>query len=158
MTRAILLVGELNPYGRNPSHALYPWPPNCAGWRLCYTILGMEKAEYLAAFNRVNLCYGKWSIKSAREAVEKYRGRDRILLGAKVAAAHGINGFEWFSTVARDGNLCLAWPHPSGLCRVWNDVKTVGLARESLERFRRECAQAGSSPAAGDRVAGRGKS
>lgn len=50
-----------------------------------------------------------------------------VLLGAKVARAFEFNPFEPF-TVA-DGGKTLVLPHPSGLCRMWNEAGTVERAR-----------------------------
>lgn len=66
-----LLVGEQNPYQADPRlaqrFALYPDPPRCAGWNLCHKIMGLPEREYLARFDRVNLCAGKWGVREARE-------------------------------------------------------------------------------------------
>lgn len=123
-----ILVGEANPYGADPDFALYPAPRGCSGQRLCYFILGMDADEYLDAFDRVNLCAGKWSLRSARvRATELWAsGRRFILLGAKVCQAWGT---PYAPFVFSDCGNCLVLPHPSGLCRLWHEEGTIAKAR-----------------------------
>ena len=137
-----LLVGESNPYSRNPGDALLPWPEGAAGARL-RDILGMTNEVYLAAFDRVNLLGGstKWSVRLARAVVSGLPDVDRILLGARVCAAHGV-GFVPFTCVRPDGFRgggaadvhWLILPHPSGRCRLWNEG-TAARARDVVARF-----------------------
>lgn len=116
-----MLVGELNPYGGGPEFALYPAPDGCSGHRLCCLVLGMRRTDYLRVFHRINLCDGKWSLPAARRKAAIFRTHPApmILLGAKVARAFEFDPFEPF-TVADGGNT-LVLPHPSGLCRLWNE-------------------------------------
>jgi len=129
-----LLVGEANPYSLDPDMALFPWPRQAAGNRL-REILGLTDAKYVKRFDRINLVRGhRWSIKLAREEANRLlaeRGGPMVLLGAKVASAFGLD-FTPF-TVAR-GQLYLL-PHPSGLCRVWNDSTAVPRTRSLLGEF-----------------------
>lgn len=124
-----LLVGESNPYGGDPRYALYPAPDGCSGHRLCCSILGMRRADYLMAFERANLCVGKWSLRTARVRAGELRTwpAPLILLGAKVARAFEFNPFEPF-TVADSGKT-LVLPHPSGLCRLWDHPGAIHRAR-----------------------------
>ena len=126
-----LLVGEVNPYGVDPAFALYPLPEHASGWRLC-AILGMSFGEYLSAFNRVNLCSGRWSIRAARaEARVIAASPDHdavVLLGAKVCAAFGVQ----FKPFQRTGRYAVL-PHPSGRCRLWNDKASVVRARRLIK-------------------------
>jgi hypothetical protein len=86
------LVGESNPYGSDPDHALYPYPPGCSGARLC-AFLGLSDDEYLGRFERRNLLsQARWSAPAARRAAalllaEVGDGDRLVLLGAKVAQA-----------------------------------------------------------------------
>lgn len=129
----VLLVGESNPYGVDPRYALYPAPAGSAGAHLCRGILGMTAYEYLRTFERVNLLTGpKWSAPWARQAAEALTAKHRVLLGARVAAAHGLE-FKPFTT-ARDpawdgGWLAVVLPHPSGRSRLWNDKGAADHAR-----------------------------
>jgi hypothetical protein len=133
-----LLVGELNPYGADSYFALYPAPPGCAGDRLCRLVLQMEPDEYLARFERVNLCSGRWSAPAARRRADEltchvnHRYSALVLLGAKVADAFGL-AFSPFNAVP-SGRGCLAvmLPHPSGRCRLWREPGAYKLARTVL--------------------------
>lgn len=124
-----LLVGEQNPYGADPKFALYPLPENSAGGRLCHRVMGLSRREYLTRFDRVNLCAGKWSMKEARDRVaEIYERRGWVVLfGAKVCRAFDFS-FLPFTTRGRHVIL----PHPSGLCRAWNEPGAYERARACL--------------------------
>lgn len=126
----VLLVGESNTRTDNQCYALYPTPPGCAGARLC-AILAMSHAQYLATFARVNLLGSRhWSSAAARVAAETLTARYRVLLGARVAAAHGLpfTPFRVVSLRPRWQGIIL--PHPSGRSRVWNDRSACVTARE----------------------------
>lgn len=137
MSRQPVLVGELNPYGSNPAHALFCWPPNSAGERLQRRVFAMWRAEYLA-LKRHNLCTGKWSDRAAREAASAlqllYPPQDHgfVLLGSKVAAAFHVP-FVPFSvqrgTDPGDDRNHVVLPHPSGRCRLWNRAGAYEEAR-----------------------------
>lgn len=145
-----ILVGEDNPYSRDPRYALYPAPEGSAGHRLCFEILGLSRVtDYIRAFDRANLCSGRWSIREARETA---RGLARgshadgvwlILLGAKVASAFGLPHapFAWDKSAPYDrrpGDLewptirVVQLPHPSGRSRAWNEPGAAARAREVL--------------------------
>lgn len=146
-----LLVGEDNPYGGDPRYALYPEPRNCAGDRLCRLVMGLTSREYLARFDRANLCAERWSVKEAhrRAAVfldERPEGVF-VLLGAKVAAAfERASGFaiqpspflmkvlevESPLSLLRGVKRFVFLPHPSGRCRAWNEPGAFDLARSVL--------------------------
>lgn len=122
-------MGECNPYGGDPHFALYPAPDGCSGHRLCCLILRMRRLDYLREFERRNLCDGGWDARKAREAARQLVGwrAPVVLLGAKVARAFGIDPFEPFTVL--DDRKVLVLPHPSGLCRSWNDPGAFELAR-----------------------------
>ena len=143
----ILLVGEDNPYGSNPRHALFPLPPNAAGGRLMRH-LGLRRATYLGErVRRINLCQGKWDGTEARARTRGIKFFDAssydavVILGAKVRDAFGFNDrdfFEAFTTV-HPGNGAtsnyVVLPHPSGRSRPWNDPEARQKARDLLARF-----------------------
>lgn len=135
-----VFVGEVNPYGPRDGFALYPDPPNCAGWRLCHRVLNLTDAEYLHHYARGNLCTGKWTAEAARVAADVLQrqwvgfdeqrtaagsllhpwGTPFVLLGRKVAAAFGCAAQPFTSArCPTHGRLLISLPHPSGLCRVW---------------------------------------
>ena len=140
-----LLIGEANPYGSNPSYAIYPDPPGCAGYRLCHKVMGIGEDDYLARFDRVNLCAGKWSGREASTRASalwcERRAGVFVLLGARVSRA-----FQWpfepfkvrsFSWAPRDmggspGVLVVTLPHPSGLSRAWHVPGAYERARAVL--------------------------
>ncbi len=136
MTPRILLVGEDNPHSLDPRHALYPHPPGCAGDRLCHRILDEHRGSYLEKYDRTNLCSGAWSTTEARvRALDLLEsGRPMVLLGARVARAFGLD-FLPFS-VACGASLMAVLPHPSGRCRLWNDVGSYARARATVEQLR----------------------
>lgn len=142
-----LLLGEANPYSDDPAMALYPFPEGSAGYRLP-DILGMRRVDYLRQFDRRNLiCGAEWNLKAAREAYPGIvRGRDVVvLLGAKVCKAAGV-AFEPFSVLLKldTDRLCarVVLPHPSGLCRLWNDEEARPRAR-AVVRYAREAVALG---------------
>ena len=131
MGERVLLVGESNPYGADPRLALYPSPPGCAGARLCGILL-MTGREYLQTFDRTNLLEGsRWSAPWARESANALsvgnRRRYRVLLGARVAAAHGVP-FAPYTFRGPCGHW-LILPHPSGRSRLWCEPGAAERAR-----------------------------
>lgn len=138
----VLIVGEHSPHGRDDRHALHPHPPGAAGSRLC-GILGMAPCEYLETFDRANLLKtSRWDPRRARVAAANLTHARRILLGARVAAAHGVefHPFRTFysDTVCLFGADVLVLPHPSGRCRIWNDRRSIARARRAVRRFLEE--------------------
>lgn len=127
-----LLVGELNLLSNDPNHALFPYPTNGSGGRLAM-ILGLTPTQYMNMFDRVNLCTGRWSLAKARIRVcEVVAGREVIvLLGSKVTAACGYR-YEPFRVYYAPSAKIVVLPHPSGLCRVWNDPLAEHRARVAL--------------------------
>ena len=133
--RKPLLVGELNPYGSDPRYALFPYPKNSSGDRLCRQVLGLTRVQYLRRFERANLCTAKWDLKSARECasllLEFHRG-PVVLLGAKVAKAFGVGYLPFAIAPAAGDRKVLVLPHPSGLCRAWNEGGSFEKARRAV--------------------------
>lgn len=134
----VVLVGELNPYGRDPRYALYDEPVGASGWRLRTRVLQVDRTTYFG-FKRHNLCVGKYSKKDAeREAARLYLeqydsrrvNRVFVLLGRKVATAFGCGGYDPFTKP--EGMDVVLLPHPSGLCREWNEPGAYERAREML--------------------------
>lgn len=131
-----LLVGELNPYGADPDFALYPLPARASGDRLCRLVMGLRRGQYLAAFDRVNLCTGKWSAPAARKRADELCADDErqlfVLLGVKVSAAFLPGKPKAFTIEQRCAGTFVVLPHPSGLCRVWDEPGSVERARKLL--------------------------
>lgn len=130
MTPALVLVGEMNPYGVDPRHALYDLPEGASGHRLRTIVLGVPRAVYFG-FARHNLCVGFWSAGDAAAQASRlrtlYPTTPIVMLGRKVATAFGYTG----PACSRDGRL-VSIPHPSGLCRAWGDPATVPRVRALL--------------------------
>jgi hypothetical protein len=142
-----LLVGEDNPYGKDPRYALYPLPENSAGGRLCSRIMQLSIKEYIKSFDRVNLCGEKWSLPEARDRALDLliaQGEKRhdcfVLFGAKVSKAFNLK-FEPFTVTtfnySQDRTVSVAiLPHPSGLNRMWEVPGNIERAREILLRVK----------------------
>lgn len=134
----ILFVGESNPHGADPAMALYPLPKHAAGGRLC-SILGISPRTYLRRYRRANLLHeGKWSRVAARAAacdlLVKDPARRIVLLGSKVCEAFRVP-FVPFRVHNIFPFPMLVLPHPSGLCRIWNDPSSVTRARAAFQAF-----------------------
>lgn len=136
-----------NPYSSDPGFALYPEPRGATGDRLCRVVLGMEAHDYLRHFVRVNTVVGPWSpARGLRGATEVFKqlpaGVTVVLLGRQVWDAWRrvipgrLPGKTWEPfRVHTDGVRDLTFvlfPHPSGLCRVWNDPGALSRARVVL--------------------------
>lgn len=133
-------IGECNPYGRDQRYALFPHPRNSTGWRLCHLVLGLERARYMQVFERRNLLPDpRWSNKRARAAaaavLEEAGPHDTlVLLGVRVARAFGIvqAPFSVHLVPGGGGRVAALIPHPSGLCRLWNEPGAYERAREAV--------------------------
>lgn len=151
MTLQVWLIGEDNPYGDDPFFALYPLPTNASGGRLA-RILGLTNNEYMALFERRNLCAKKWSMKEARKTAaaiyHESKGAPIVLLGKKVATAFDVGDEPLFEVakpwargaltffVSQHRPRILLLPHPSGRNRVWNESGARDRARIGLSRLR----------------------
>ena len=141
-----LLVGETNPYQSDPRlaqrYALYPDPPRCAGWNLCHTIMQLDEGEYLRRFDRVNLCFGHWSLPAARQRAHQLQFDRRkdgqhvfVLFGTRVSSAFT---FQFVPYTRHEKRWCASLfhyvilPHPSGLSRAWNEPGAYERARAVL--------------------------
>lgn len=148
-----VLVGMNNPYGTGPKYALYPWPEKSAGGRL-YDMLAEayerrfgcdfpgKRRGYVNGFDRYNvLSAQKWSAAEARKAGIAVRyllgGRRVVILGRQTAKALDLPANPWFSkhrAVSYPGTEFDYWtiPHPSGMCREYNDPATRARAGDLL--------------------------
>lgn len=138
-----LVVAMNNPNSSRADSALLPYPKNSAGWRLwkmCHDVCGVSRHEFRRSFEFVNLCDDVvWNPLAARTKYEQlesaWEGRRAVLCGAAVLGvlrlAPPSSGLVWGRT-ARDLTWCHV-PHPSGLCREYNDPivrLAVGLRLE----------------------------
>lgn len=138
----MILVGEDNPQSAADEHALYPYPQNCAGERLCNRIFALPfTADYLALW-RTNLCNPAWSDKQAGKRAWELLAQDApwsklVLLGRKVSKIFepicNVPSLEPFSIARIDTGqrvfTVASLPHPSGRCRDWNNAENYERAR-----------------------------
>lgn len=144
--RMPVLVGELNPYGADHFFALYCEPPTSSGGRLQRRVMALPKRQYLS-FPRYNLCAGTWSLRAARVEAQRLRveshGHQFVLLGTKVCRAFDVAYVPFTVDVAppdtdAEGRALpelpyVVLPHPSGLCRAWNEPGAFERARAVLQ-------------------------
>ena len=150
-----LLVGPFQSDARLALRsALHPDPPQSAGGRLCFLVMGLDRDTYLRAFDRVDLCCPKWILSIARGKAAQLlaeRGpRDVLVLcGTKVATAFSLP-LRPFTIYRGDGLPTLVvLPHPSGTSTEW-------LRPGSVERARAVLREAGVLPVGGlERVTSR---
>lgn len=140
----VLVLGEDNPYGSDPSFALYCYPPRCSGYNL-RRIFGLPEQQYLA-LHRANLCDGPWSAPSAKERAQELLVPLSphpviVMLGRKVTeamrrAARIDEEIVPFSTTGCCPGLTLvSLPHPSGRnAAMWNP-KARDRAREIMREL-----------------------
>lgn len=142
MNKKTLLVGELNPYGSDPGFALYPFPEYASGARLCQLIIQVPRRLYMKHFDRANLCNGKWSIREARAQVNRLLKRQPkkiVLLGSKVCSAFGLTFIpfkqqKYITPELKSSVDVVILPHPSGLCRIWNEPNAFERANAALQK------------------------
>lgn len=130
-TRRVLIVGEVNPYGQDPSYALYHLPERAAGHRLQSVIMGVEARRWYLPMWRTNLCTTSWEKGDAIERVKVLLGADApwttvVMLGVKVAKAFAFHtgqdakAFQDYASFRPPGPSSgpairfVALPHPSG--------------------------------------------
>ena len=147
-----VFVGESNPYGGDPRHALFPLPIGSAGHRLQTLVCGVRRSTYVG-FPRYDLCAGKWSLPAARARGLEITGIHRdaliVMLGRKVAAAFGYAHLDFYTAVDDLGLVHIPHaplralrgderfvrvllPHPSGLCREWHKLGAFEHGRDLL--------------------------
>lgn len=138
-----VLLGMDNPYGADPSMALYPLPARSAGGRLM-KISGLTMSAYLQLFDRRNVLDCGWDARRARERAPTLRaelaGRTVVALGAQVNSVmrggtpHELAPpFRW--TPDGHGGWIAKVPHPSGRGTFYNDPVNQELLRIFLEEL-----------------------
>lgn len=144
----LVIVGMNNPLSDRPEAALLPYPVGCAGWRLwkmVNEVCGVSRAEYCRLTERVNLVSARaWDPYRAREAAaglwSRLEGRRAVILGAATRTSLWLPQVGPASWTVTSGVTWCSLPHPSGLCREYNDqiVRIVAgmLIEEELERSR----------------------
>lgn len=138
---SVAIVGELNPYGADPRFAMYPDPPMSAGARMQSLVAGLDRKRYID-LPRYNLCVGRWSNPAARLEADRLLAdatiEGLVLLGRKVVGAFFRRDLPQPFNVAvlspdgKRGVRCAVLPHPSGLCRAWNEPRAFLRAQATL--------------------------
>ena len=115
-----------------------------AGRRLA-ALAGLDHAEFLKRFERVNLLddqSGQPDVRAMRDRADdlrkRWNGRKAVLLGRHVALAFRLvnEDYEWFKPVQVEPGLELAvMPHPSGISTWWNAAENVKSARKFMLRL-----------------------
>jgi hypothetical protein len=144
----IILVGQAPGRRSDPKE---PFSGN-SGRRLA-ALAGLDHAEFLKRFERVNLLDGwpgggphkgdSFDLRAARDKADQLRegwkGRKAVLLGRGVAAAFRLvpDDYGWFQPLEVPPGLEVAvMPHPSGISHWWNDPDNVQRAREYMLRLK----------------------
>lgn len=135
-----VLVGEVNPYQDRQPFDLYDEPERASGHRLRSLVLGVRRETYFRRFARHNLCVGKWRASAARDrAIElaaQYPTEILVLLGRNVQDSFGVRSVDpiWGRRPGAGpvSSRAVCLPHPSGLCRVWNESGAIDHARTAI--------------------------
>ena len=140
--RAVLL-GMNNPLSADPRYALAPFPSGSSGYRL-WRLLQTRQPQvtrkgYMDGFERMNLLNSRtWSRSAAKAAAENfpslYAGRTIVVFGEQVRSALELPKML-IHPVQMNGCTWRQLPHPSGLCRWYNDPECAGLAAILLEEL-----------------------
>lgn len=130
-----ILVGLNNPHSIDPEKALGPDPHGSAGYRLWLMLkmaankngVDLSEADYLARFRRVNLSDAvQFNVHVAKarvpELLESFKFRQVVLCGTRVPTILGLKhtGFHLGPQHGKEFAYYVI-PHPSGLCREYND-------------------------------------
>lgn len=146
----VVILGMNNPHSERPDSALLPWPRGVAGyrlWSMVHDVCGVSRAEYCRLTDRRNLLDARtWCHRAATERLQDVgtmlQGRRVIVLGRTLAHLMWLPSTTPASWVAnsRFGCTVAYIPHPSGLCRDYNDpiirVAAGLLVEEELCRVR----------------------
>jgi uracil-DNA glycosylase len=143
-----LIIGQAPSANSDPAEPL----SGMSGRRLA-SLCCLSLEAFLAAYDRANLVEAfpgrlakgdAFPIGEARRTAALIRAlgpRRLVLLGSGVARAFGVvegaPALRWFRLGPHEAAIC---PHPSGVCRWWNDPLNVGRARSfwlRLEAARR---------------------
>lgn len=128
MSRPVI-VGLDNPHSDDPAKALGLEPPNGSGFRLWLMLkefansqgYDLSSEDYLDTFDRVNL-FNSHDVFDRFEVLARLRNRQVVLCGTRVPRLLGLR-YKGFDLVQRAGGnfTYRIIPHPSGLCREYND-------------------------------------
>lgn len=133
-----VLLGLNNPHSTDPSKALGVDPPNASGHRL-WSMLAISglcrepeivvlRTQYEEAFDRYNLLdelvftHSEFTVKRHGFIMDRLAGRIVVMCGTNVPRALDLEytGFHIKPMVHKEFVYYII-PHPSGLCREYND-------------------------------------
>jgi len=142
-----VIVGLFNPKSQDPAYAMEPFTPNGSGerlWKMLSEVVPVTKQDYVGHFEMINVID---TDKVTWEDVEYFEARAIEIerrVESRPAAVLGIMAWtslrverspirktDWF------GHYKNWWllPHPSGLCRVYNDPVMRRRAGEALAKI-----------------------
>lgn len=124
-----VIVGLDNPHSDDPAKALGLDPVGGSGYRLWLMLkeaanrhsFDLSGQDYLDTFTRVNL-FNREDKFDRLEVLTNLKNKRAILCGTRVPRLLGLR-YRGFDLVPR-GSDCFIYtiiPHPSGLCREYND-------------------------------------
>lgn len=147
-----VVVGMNNPYSNDQRYALFPHPQKSAGYRLFEMLrqaayrknMVVSPLEYANCFERYNLVTGKeWDARAAvfgaQSLLSNLQNRKVVICGKAVAKAFDLKKPD-FSLYKRHQHGFDYWiiPHPSGLCREYNDPFNVSRVGDLLLELYKE--------------------
>lgn len=127
----VVILGMNNPHSARPESALLPHPRGTAGhrlWSMVHDVCGVSRAEYCRLTERMNLVDAQtWCHRAAAERLQDVetmlQGRRVVVLGRTLARLMWLPATTPATWVANERLGCEVTylPHPSGLCRDYND-------------------------------------
>lgn len=145
-----ILLGISNPHSPHPDDALSTRPINASGYRLYIMIKeaanrqgrDFSEGDYMEGFDRRNLftpenmVNGKLIVSKALSSLAR---RMVVMLGQKVPNHLGIKDITFSNNAKNVGYFRYhVIPHPSGLCRSYNDPEVREQVGNLLYRLYRE--------------------
>lgn len=124
-----LILGIDNPHSSDPSDALRAERPGSTGRRL-QELTGMSVEGYYEAFDRANAV----DLRVRRDAV--LGGRTVVVLGKQAWRVLGLSEAPFFTERRSDvlDSTFVLIPHPSGLCRLYNEQAVRDRVASLLRR------------------------
>jgi hypothetical protein len=144
-----VIVGIFNPKSQDPKDAMEPFTKNGSGerlWKMLCEVHRITREEYRETFLGLNVVDRDPKEVDWSDLGYLSRRRKRIydVVGSRSTAVLGITAWsalqvedspirkvDWFG---RKNNWWL-FPHPSGLCRVYNDPAMRRRAGETLAKI-----------------------
>lgn len=130
-----VILGINNPHSRDPAKALATDPIGASGYRLWLMLKeaanrqgrDLSERDYMEGFDRRNLIdqknYTNDQVRlRSSQILASLAGHRVVMCGTKVPYMLGLR-YGGFDLVPRHAMAFVYWviPHPSGLCRTYND-------------------------------------